>query len=97
MSDILTGLMGGNLSIAGSGPASWQQQQQLYPPVTPAVPTPAPFFGPLPSMPPNVRLSDDDICLMAACISNGHPELEGFTGGVCFCKMKRLQKGLSKE
>jgi len=55
------------------------------------VPSVAPTFIP-PRMP---LVSDNDILLMAACISNDHPKLEGLS--YCFCTLKRLEKGLSKE
>lgn len=40
-------------------------------------------------------LSDYDIELMALCIANKHPVVEGHAG--CFCALKRLEKGITKE
>lgn len=50
----------------------------------------APFMFPKPT-----ALSDSDIELMAICIANKHPQMEGHAG--CFCAMKRLEKGISKD
>jgi hypothetical protein len=42
-----------------------------------------------------VTLSDYDIELMALCIANKHPLIEGQSS--CFCMLKRLAKGISKD
>jgi hypothetical protein len=44
-------------------------------------------------LPPS--LSDYDIELMAICIANTHPQVEGKAS--CFCMLKRLERGISKD
>jgi hypothetical protein len=44
---------------------------------------------------PQIMLSDYDIELMAVCIANQHPQVEG--KAACFCMLKRLEKGISKD
>jgi hypothetical protein len=57
---------------------------------------PTPYSGPTyPPYIPQVMLSDYDIELMAVCIANQHPQVEG--KAACFCMLKRLEKGISKD
>jgi hypothetical protein len=75
----MNGYPGTMIPTAGSN-ISWQ----------PGVPAgyPIPFAS-------GVSLSDYDIELMALCIANKHPVVEGQSG--CFCMLKRLAKGISKD
>lgn len=58
--------------------------------------SPMAYSGPTyPPYIPKVMLSDYDIELMAVCIANQHPQVEGRT--MCFCMLKRLEKGISKD
>lgn len=54
-----------------------------------------PWQGHLVPFASGVSLSDYDIELMALCIANKHPVIEGESG--CFCMLKRLAKGISKD
>ena len=58
---------------------------------------PQPAWGQMPFNPYQHRptLTDYDIELMALCIANKHPQIEGEV--CCFCMKKRLEKGISKD
>ena len=60
-------------------------------------PVPQYAWGQLPFNPYQHRptLTDYDIELMALCIANKHPQIEG--EACCFCMKKRLEKGISKD
>lgn len=75
----------------------WQQWQQAQPgqtiPVT--IPPGGQFVYPMPMPQPRPTLSDFDIELMAVCIANQHPVVDGQSH--CFCMLKRLERGISKD
>lgn len=71
--------------------------QQAYPGqiIYPAVPSAPPMVYPQMVHVHRPTLSDFDIELMAACITNHHPVIDGQTH--CFCMLKRLERGISKD
>lgn len=98
--------MGGTVSIDELKQLALQQAQNTsgsnaqlgYPPHVNPVSYPTSTLPRTPIyFPPQQRyvLSDFDIELMAACIANKHPVVEGQSH--CFCTLKRLERGISKD